>query len=783
MGAGSHPIAVYNPYTLSKSQYDDLDLRRIWQIMKRYRWLILSVVTVSVITTMILTLMMRPVYRATTLVELKPHSPVLSFESGQGNRRNAREFRNTQTNILKSEAVTQRVIRRQKLDRNPEFTGELKQRGLAAVMRALKQGISTAVTTTKDTLSPALTRAVDSFSKNEAQQQGAAASSISDQSNRATVEAEPRNDRALMKRYMSKLEVEQVQESDLLLVSFESFNAHTAAQLANAHTREYIRFIDERRFNSTSSAKDYLQDQIEIAEKSLEQSEKTLHAFAREHNIVDVEDRGNVMQSRFEDVSRALTDTRQKRIMAEVEYRQASEGNLESLPAVLTSDVSRELRKRYADLRAEYQEKRQIYKDSFPAMKQLKSRLDDIKATLEEEGVKLVMGLKLRYEQLKDQEVELQQQLEEQRSQLLDLKERAISYNILKREWEANRELYSGLLERQKDFRVASGMEFNDASIVDRAMVPTSKHKPDTVKNASMAGVFGLVGGMGIAFLLAFLDNTFKCREELEQALNIPFMGIVPKLKADKEGRAMPTALISAYQPSSAIAEAVRSIRTGVLFSRPEHVPKKILITSTTSGEGKSTVALNFALILAQGGSRVLIIDADLRKPVISRCLNIEPGIGLSEYLSGTEADIVTPTAFENLFAVPAGGETACPTDLLASLRMRDYLEAVAERFEFVIVDGPPCLGVADSMLLSAKVDGSLLVVKAGSTEKHVVAETVNRLRMVNAPLIGSVLNLVDLNTPEFNYYGRYYGYGGQGGNGRHTSREMARQSLYPGMK
>lgn len=782
--AHGRQVAVYNPYTLPDRDSDQLDLRRIWHIIKRYRWLIISVVAVSVITTVILTMMMRPVYRATVLVELKPNSPVLSFESDRGSRRDAREFRNTQANILQSEAVNKRVVQNMELYKEPEFTGELKQRGLAAGVRFLKQSVSGLTTAMANTLSlsdAAGGASTDTAAGSSKQAAGLSAppsigsgdpaSGAEEQAPESEITRENRSERAILSRYASKLEVEQVQDSDLLRVSFDSFSPKMAADLANVHTEEYIRFIDERRFNSTSSAKAYLQGQIEQAEKGLESSEKTLHEFAREHDIVDVEDRGNVIQGRFEDLSRALTETRQNRIIAEVEFRQAQESDVESLPSVLASDIIRNLRQQYADLRGQYQEMSQIYKDNYPRMQQLKSRMEDVKATLEEESVKLVMSLRMKYEQLRDHETSLAEQLEDQKIQLLDLKERAISYNILKREWEANRALYSGLLERQKDFSVASGLEFNDASIVDRAQVPTSKYKPDTVKNASMAGVFGLISGMGLAFLLAFMDTTFKSREELEQALNIPFLGIVPKLKSRKEDRDVPTALISAYQPANAVAEAIRSIRTGVLFSRPEHVPKKILVTSTTSGEGKSTIALNFAVILAQSGSRVLIIDADLRKPVISRWLNVRPAYGLSDYLSGKDVDIVNATSFENLCVIAAGSPTARPTDLLGSLRMRDFLETVSEQFDFVIVDGPPCLGVADSMLLSTKVDGSLLVVKASSTEKHVVAETVNRLRMVNAPLIGSILNLVDLDTPEYSYYGKYYGYGY--GDAPDANREM----------
>lgn len=748
--SGHHRLDVYNPYVLSGRDDDEPDLRWIWHIIKKYRFLILSAFMVSTVTALIFTLMMRPVYRATALVELKPNPAVVSVESMVRNQRVAQEFRNTQIKLLQTEAVTKRVIEAMDLDQEPEFTGELKQRGLSAGIRAAKRAVFGFAASVLDKLSLR-----DAF--------GVSAPADDSTEGAPSLSPEALEEREILRQYLSRLSVSPVEESDLVYVSFESFSAHRAAELANAHTWEYIRFIDERRFNSTSSAKKYLQGQIEEAEGNLEASEKALNDFARENNVVDVEDRGNVMQRGFEDLSRALTASRQERIMAQFEYKQAQQRDIETLPAVLSNNMIQELRGRYADLRAQYEEMSRVFKDNYPEMKQLIARMSDLKATLREESEKIAAGLQRRYEQLRNQERELAEELSTKRTELLDLKERAIEYNILKREWEASRELYAGLLERQKDFSVATGMEFNDASVVDPAVVPTGKHKPDNVRNVGMAAVFGVAGGIGIAFLLAFLNNTFSTREELEEALGIPFMGIVPKVKG-KENQYVPIALISAYQPGNAIAEAIRSIRTGVMFSRPEHIPKKILVTSTTSDEGKSTVATNLALILAQSGSNVLIMDADLRKPVIGKWLKLASSSGLAEYLNGEESDIVKPTSFENLFAVPAGGNCRRPTDLLASIRMREYLDAVSERFDFVIVDGPPCLGMADSMLLSAKMDGTLLVVKAGATEKHVVAETVNRLRMVNAPLIGSVLNFVDLQQPEYGHYRQYYGYGDTAG-------------------
>jgi len=762
---GQHQMAVYNPYTQPEWVDEEIDLRQLWRIISKYRWTIFAVFAVCVVTALVASMLMRPVYRAAALVEVKPDQRVVKFENLQQANLNDRDFLNTQINILRSESVSKVVIEQHELAGNPEFNGELGQRGLMAGIGAVKGAV-------KGGIAEAFSAVADGFSGSDADSEGGASGSTDD------LPPEVRFERALVSRYQSRLNIEEVRDSDLLRISFDSFDRRTAAELANAHTRAYIETSDRRRFNSTSSAKAFLQRQIEQAQADLEASEKRLTDFAREHNIVDVEDRSNIMETRLEVLNNALTETRRKRINAQVEYMQATEGELESLPAVLEGELVRNLQEQHAELQSEYKEMGKIFKDSYPKMQQLKSKLTDIEETLNKESQKLVSGLKNRYEQLQAQEKELTAQVEVQQSKLLDLKDRSISYNILKREWEANRELYTGLLEKQKDVSVAAGMELNNISVVDEAAIPVGKHSPKTERNVAIAGVFGLMGGIGFAFLLAFLDNTFKTREDLEQALGLTFLGLVPKAGTDKRNPPkVPLPLIAQLDPMDPIAEAVRSIRTSVLFSRPHDVPKKLLLTSTTSGEGKSTIAVNFASVLAQNGARVLLMETDLRRPTIADWLDVERSPGLSEHLSGLDGDFVKATRYDNLYCVPAGGHAANPAELLGSPRMDDYLNSLGTHFDFIVIDGPPILGLADSMVLSTKVDGVMLMVKAGSTEKEAVQETVKRLRTINAPLIGSILNYVDFSQREYGYYqSYYYGYGQRGGHEQVEHQDPARR-------
>lgn len=748
-----HEMTVYNPYLQPKWVDDELDLRRLWSIVKSYRWLISFIVVICILTTIIASLMMRPVYRASALIEVKPDQRIVKFENLQQSDLQDREFLNTQINILRSESVSNSVIDSLTLAEDPEFNGEITQRGLLVGLKAVKEGLRSAFSALANSWS-------ESGSYGDTGTSG-----LEDVSPEVIFERE------LVERYKEKLNVEEIPNSNLLRIYFDSFSSSRAAEIANSHVAAYIESNDNRRFNSTSSAKTFLQKQIEQTQAELESSEKELTDFARENRIVDVEDRSNFMEKRLTDLNNALTDTRQRRISAQVEYIQAQEGNLESIPAVLEGELIRRLQEQHATLLSEYEEMSRVFKDSYPKMQQLKSKLDNIKATLRDESRKLAEGLKNRYEQLVERENQLAQQVEQQQTEMLNLKDRAISYNILKREWEANRELYRGLLEKQKDVSVATGMEINNISIVDAAAVPTEKHSPKLTRNAAFAGVFGLIGGFGIAFLLAFMDNTFKNREDIETALGLAFLGIVPKVAADKKlDTGAPLSVLAYHQPTSALAESIRSVRTNILFSRPESVPKTLLVTSTAAGEGKSTIACNLALIMAQNGSRVVILEADLRCPNVSQWMNVTSEPGLTERLTGGSGEIIQTTAFENVYCVPAGKLPQNPAELLGNPNMEAFLKTLYDHFDFIILDGPPTLGLADSMVLSSKVDGVLMVVKAQSTQKDAVTETVARLRAINAPIVGVILNHVDLSHHSYGYYQNYYAYG-EGPRGRLTAQ------------
>jgi succinoglycan biosynthesis transport protein ExoP len=328
-----------------------------------------------------------------------------------------------------------------------------------------------------------------------------------------------------------------------------------------------------------------------------------------------------------------------------------------------------------------------------------------------------------------------------------------------------------------KEVGVAGGMEPNNISLIDPASVPLGPFKPNLKKNAALAGILGLMVGIGIAFLLTFLDNTVRTPEDLEKLVAVPSLGLIPFEKDDsKKKKKQPVPVIdpsenprmARYEPMlefrghferrSDIAEAFRSVRTSLMFSSPEGMPKVIQLVSTVPSEGKSTVATNLALVMADNGAKVLLVDGDLRRNRLHKVFGVPSTPGLSDVIvSGFEFGFAKETGIRNLAFLPAGISPPNPAELLGSKGMREFLKKASDFYDHIILDSAPLLGLADAVVLSTIVDGVVYVVHSGMVNKDNLREGVKRLRYVNAPLLGAVLNFVDMDSKDYGYYGEYY--------------------------
>ena len=310
---------------------------------------------------------------------------------------------------------------------------------------------------------------------------------------------------------------------------------------------------------------------------------------------------------------------------------------------------------------------------------------------------------------------------------------------------------------------VAGGVGANNIMVIDKADIPINKHKPKTMLNLLIGLLLGLVAGVGLAFFVEHLDDTFKSGDDIERTLGLPLLGIIPDVElVSSHAEALQQVMNS--ESKSPMAEAFRSARTALTFSTSEGSPRVLGISSSHMSEGKSTTSLCLAINFTQCGQSVLLIDADLRKPSLHKAFDIENKVGLTNHLAGLMplSEITKTTVVENLFFIPTGPLPPNPAELLQGTKMRDLIASVRDKFDIVIVDGPPVLGLADALILGNAVDRLLLVIQAGTTERSVVKTALKRLRMARVNPVGCILNKLGQKHLGYgyDYHYSYYAYG-----------------------
>lgn len=728
------------PYPDDRWEDGGLDLRELWRIVLKHRGTILLVMAIVLVTVAAATLIRHPEYRATAILEVAARTGgPIRFQNVQTEHPYQWTFLETQVELIKSRAVAEAVVERLDLGQYPAMNGELRQRDL---MSGLRQVLSLLLQPLR-----ALFRG-DAVADTD----GAAV----DQAGEEQV-AQERQLRSLAGRVRGGTTVTPIRNSNLISISFESLDPELAARVANAIAAEYIALTARKQNEMTSGAEAYLRDEIAQLQAQLETAERDLFAFAREHQLVDLEDRSNIIASRLTDLNAQLTSVRAERIAAESLYHQLAEAPLDSLPTVLQDARITSLRSELSTLRAERARLSQTYTDEYSRMQQLRRQIDETTQTLQQELGNLVASLEVNYRRLRDHEGRLLKEVDQQKDDLLALQDRGVQYSILKRESETTREMYQSLLSRLKELGVAGGLDRDYASVIDEALVPGGAFAPRLNRNLAIALVLGLMGGVGLALLLNLIDNTVRDPEEVEHLVHLANLGLVPKLDQKSLSANVPVALISHLQRDKGLSEAYRSIRTSLMFATPGGAPRVLMVASASASEGKSTSVANLGIVLAQTGASVLLVDADLRKPTLHKVFRVPRGPGLTELLVGGEHPHLHPTGIDNLTLLSCGTPPPNPAELLSSPVTERVLQQLAGQFDFVLVDSPPVLGLADPIILATKVDAVMLVSAAGRVSRGALREAVKRLRAVDATLVGSVLNLIEPHSSEYGYYTRYY--------------------------
>jgi succinoglycan biosynthesis transport protein ExoP len=718
----------------------EVNLRDYWKIIQKRRWTIIASFLIVLITTAVVTLTMKPLYRGTTTIQINKENPqIVDFKEIFAVNTMDIDYYQTQYKILESRSLARRVIYSLKLSEHPEF--------IPKPTTAFQQWKSNLLVSIFGFIT-----SKNSFSEKDP--------------------SENEKETLLISRFLKKLKIEPIRNSRLVKIHFESNYPELSAQVSNTLAASYIQQSLETRFISTEQAKEWLTKQLEDLKAKVERADEDLQAFGSKHDIISLEAKENVTMQRLTELNEALTKAESDRMGKEALYKQTKDRNFDSLPSILENKLIMDLKQAYIQLEAQYMKLSETFKPGYPEMSRLKSQMESIQKRIDGEMNKIIHSIRNDYESTLRRETLIRQAFEQQKVRVMEMKEKAIQYNILKREADTNKELYRGLLQRMKEAGVSAGITASNIQVVDQAELPIKPYKPNKQLNLILAAVVGLFLGIGLAFFFEYLDNTVKTSEEVEQLLRLPSFGMVPEISNERrkrleKGSSYPVELITHGHPKSMLSEAYRNIRTSLLLSFSEKPPKKIIITSPNPAEGKTTTAINTAIALSQTGAQVIIVDSDMRKPMVHKIFGEENGTGLSNFLSGhVELEsIVKGTEIPNLFYIPSGPIPPNPSELIGSNLFKSMMESLAERFDHIVLDSPPVLGFADSIILSTTVDGVILVVLGGKTPRETLQRAKEVLHQVNVKILGVVINRVDIHRSEYGYYYyRYHHYYGKKG-------------------
>ena len=707
---------------------DEIDLLAYWRILVKHRYLVLATAAGVAALALLYTLMATPIYRATAVIQIEREgikvlntegvTPVDSGYFGD-------DFLQTQYELLRSRSLAERV--------------------------AEDLGLPVSVVAAQSSRPSWKQRFSELVSARGREQPAPAPADAGTRS---------ANDvRAIAGIVQGGLDIQPVRDSRLVHISFDSPTPAFAARVANAVADGFIATGLERRFDANSYAKRYLEDQLTVVKAKLEDSERNLVDFAQKEGIVAPGADGQTLVSQnLTELNAALAQAQDQRIRAEARWRQAQSARGAALPAdMLGNSIVRSLQQQRADLQAKYQQQLQVYKPGYPAMQQLQGQIGELDKQIGAELNNIRTSVKAEYDAAAAQEGMLTARIAGLRNQSLDLDKRSIQYNILKREVDTNRQLYDGLLQRYKEIGVSVNESANNVSVVDRAEVPSSPYKPSLSRNLLFGLGAGLLLGVLLAFVREYVDDTIKSPGDIEQRLRLAVLGAVPDLGERGNVRQ------AAADPRSAFSESYRSVRTALQFSSDHGVPRVLLLTSAAPGEGKSISALTLARNLAHMGKRVLLIEADLRKPSLHRELGVRGETGLSSVLSGsaTLASVVQATDEERLSVVLSGPLPPNPAELLSGSRLVSLIAMAAEEYDHVVIDGPPVIGLADALILGNVASATVFVVHSGKTRISAAQQAVKRLLSARAHLVGALLTRYDPRASAQGYhYESYYAYG-----------------------
>jgi len=750
---------------MEKFQEKQIDLREYLRILIKRRWIIATIFTVLVLTVAVKTFTATPIYQATARIIIEKENPnLMSIQEVMAVDSTGTDYYQTQYQIIESRIVAREVIRQLHLENSPEFFPEPKDNVLANVKRSIGKALSSA----KEWL-VSLLKSGDNT--------GGADTSAEDD---AFV------DSGLVSAFINRVEVSPIRNSRLVDVSVEGRDRVMATRMANSLVKAYIGQNLETKLSAAKGAVQWLGERVNDERKKVETAEKALLAYKEQHQIITdfSSDSENITAQKLAELNAQVLDAESQRVEMETRYQQAlslekTPEMLDSIPEVLSNDLIKEIKKMEVVLFNRMSELSKKYGRNHPQMRAIDSELADLKKRKVLEARRVVNSLKNEYKLALAREESLKRALARQKTESLKLNKKAVQYGVLRREAESSRQIYELLIKRFKETSLTEEMKTGNIRIIDKAEVPQSPVKPKKKRNILLAVIVGLTLGIGTAFFLEYLDNTIKLPEDVKEHLEIPYLGPVPAITSNDMPAHVARELVTVHSPKSAASESYRSIRTGILFSSADEAPRTILITSASPSEGKTITVVNLGVAMANAGSRVLILDCDMRRPRIHKIFGLDRKIGVSSILVGTgnDKDAIVPSSVENLDILPVGPIPPNPSEIIGSKKMDLLLNALKKQYDRVLIDSPPISAVTDAVILAQMADSLLLVVRAGETPRQIIQHALAQVRNVNANILGAILNAVSVGRDSYYYYQYYYYYYGDDGDRKKKHQRKKRHS------
>lgn len=691
------------------------------RIARRWKWVIAGTVLGFILIGLLITLLMTPKYTATTQIEIARESnKIVNLQGVEQEASDAdQEFYQTQYGLLRSRALAERVAGKLRLGEDPNF---FKMFGVDPTDHGIQVNASGGF---------------------------------------APAEREQRT-RLAGETLLKNLGVSPTRLSRLVDISITTPDALLSAKIANAWAENFVQSTLERRYDATSYARNFLEGRLEQLRRRLEDSERQLVTYASQQRIINLPTAGGPTDSRAErsivsenlaSLNTELGKATADRVKAQARYDQLRVRGGESLEALDNAAINT-MRAKRAEAAAEYQKLATQFEPGYPAMRALQSQIGQLDRSIAREETRVSGSLGSEFRGAVERERTLNSRVEGLKGNLLDLRRRSIQYNIYQREVDTNRALYDGLLQRYKEIGITGGVGVNNISLVDSAVRPERPSSPRLFLNLFLATVLGMMAGVGLALLLEHIDESIMDPSDVRQQLGLPLLGTVPKILTDSPTDAL-------LDRKSALVDAYLAVQANLKFATDHGVPRTLSVTSTRPAEGKSTTALSLSTTLARGGRSVILIDGDMRSPSVNSLLGVNPAKGLSNYLAGDGAleDMVIDAKQFGFAAMTAGPLPPNAAELLSSDRLSALLVSLLERFDHVVIDSPPVMGLADAPLIGDRVEAVVYVVEAQGIRRGLVRSALERLENAGANVIGTVLTKFDPRHAHAGY-GYEYGYG-----------------------